>query len=93
MSVKSKDTNQCRFLIDAHTNKAVFAEYAKFAQNQSVVFSLSCDLSWALWGTKNQNLTAKVKLIAEPNVGLTLSNNTIVVGDITNELKFYQLKG
>jgi hypothetical protein len=91
MSVKSKDTKQCRFLIDVHSHKTVFSEYAKFSNN-SLVFSLSCDLSWALWDCKSESMLSKIKLVAEPNKGLTMENNTIIVGDVTNELKFYQIK-
>lgn len=33
MSVKSKNTEQIRFLIDAHANKVIFSEYAEFCKH------------------------------------------------------------
>lgn len=91
MSVKSKDTSQVRFCIDAHTNKVVFADY----YSNDIVFSLSCDMTWALWSKNGEDwgLSTKIKLVEEPNTGLVLNeSNTIVVGDVSNDLKFYQIK-
>ena len=92
MSLKSKNTQQVRFTIDAHTNKVIFAEYSAFGKKNSTVFTLSCDMSWALWNSATQAIEAKVKLIDEPNAGLTLENNCVVVGDVSDDLKFYQIK-
>jgi hypothetical protein len=46
-------------------------------------------MSWALWNSATQAIEAKVKLIDEPNAGLTLENNCVVVGDVSDDLKFY----
>lgn len=92
MSVKSKDTSKVRFLLDAHTHKVMHTSYAKFAKNQSVVFTLSCDLSWCLWNTSSKSLVTKIKLQEEPNTGLTTMANLVVVGDLSNDIKFYKIK-
>ena len=66
----------------------VFADY----YSNDIVFSLSCDMTWALWSKNGEDwgLSTKIKLVEEPNTGLVLNeSNTIVVGDVSNDLKFY----
>jgi len=61
-------------LIESFQGKSLakfYSEYAVFEKD--TIFSMSLDMSWALWNTEKKELKKKIKLIEEVKLSLIFS--------------------
>ena len=89
VSVQGKNPEVLRFCLDAHFAKVYQAHYARF--DPYALLTLSADHTFALWTAASQILRIKIKLDAHPNACLTLASNKVILGDVTPDLKIYDL--
>ena len=69
-----------------------FSEYSQF--DPKTIFTISDDMSWALWNSETRSLSKKIKLAAQPNTAITLNSSTprVVIADVESTLKIYEIK-
>ena len=91
VAFEGENLNKAAFCLEGHFNKVLRSEF--FEDNKSLVLTVSDDLSWALWNSKNTELVRKVALKQKPNYVESLPGQKVVVCDTSNKVSLFEIKG
>lgn len=96
VSLNGKNPDRVRYLLHAHKNKVyhryatLTSEYAYF--DLTKLLTVSLDRTWALWRDDGKKLLTRISTDDEPNCGLTLPSNRVLVGCVSPELRIFDIK-
>jgi WD40 repeat protein len=92
-----KELNKAKYIIDAHIGKVMMSDWCKFDEN--IIITISTDLSFALWDVIHRdkegspNFMRRIQIPNKPNWIETTQDRKILVGDTSELLYIYSLKG